>query len=409
MRPSDASVPQSETMWSLSERLKELTALHATARIIQDDQQTPQELLRRVLHILPPAWQYPEITQARLVFSTLDLRSQGWEESPWVMSTSFRVSTGEEGRVEVAYTEARPEEAEGPFLAEERALIDSIAEMLHRWFQHRAADEALEEIRKSLERIVTERTADLSRINAALRHEVEEHRAAQAAIERYQGELRDMAASLCLAGERERRNIAQALHDHVGQSLAFARMRLLDIRGNAVFCGFEEDLAHVLRLLDGTLRYTRDLTCELSPPRLYELGLDAALDWLVEHYRAQHKVNLLYRGTESLKELDEEARAILYASARELLSNAIRHGRPANAWVTLMVQGDTVRLQVRDDGASLQAEQEPVDTGTARSRFGLFSIRERLRSRRGRLHVTSSPGAGTTATVEIPRKKVPLP
>ncbi|MCE9637921.1 MAG: ATP-binding protein [Planctomycetes bacterium] len=256
--------------------------------------------------------------------------------------------------------------------------------------------------RIELERLVAERSADLLRTTDALRREVEEHRAANAAIERYQQQLRDMANALCLAGERERRAIAQVLHDHVGQALAFSRMRLLDLQSNAVFCGFEDDISHVLRLLDGCLRYTRDLTCELSPPRLYELGLDAALEWLAESYRTQHKVRVVYKGSDGAAGLDEEARAVLYAATRELLSNAVRHGRPANIHVALEAGGGRVGVRVRDDGAGFDVETSSASESGSGNRFGLFSLRERLAARRGMLHVRSAPGSGTEAVAEVP-------
>jgi signal transduction histidine kinase len=405
MPETDDGNRQAETIWRLTERVKELTALHGTARIIEDDRQSPTELLRQVLLLLPPAWQYPEITEARLVLGDIVVVTPGWRETPWTQVSRYVVSSGEEGRVEVCYTEERPDETEGPFLDEERALIDSIAEMLHRWFQHRAADSALERIRTNLECLVAERTSALSNANAALKQEVAEHRAARAEIEQAQERLREMSNALCIAGERERRSIAQALHDHVGQSLAFVRMRLLDLQGNAIFCGFEDDLAHVLRLLDGTLRYTRDLTCELSPPRLYELGLDAALEWLAEQYRAQHKVNVTYEGCEDARDLDEEGRTVLYAAAREFLANAIRHGHATKIQVSLQVADGLVRLEVRDDGIGLDSESSATEVTPGRaSRFGLFSIRERLRARKGAFQLTSSPGAGTAAIAEIPEK-----
>lgn len=399
--PSEAERPHNDVIWHLTERLKELTALHATARLIHDDRQPVQHLLDNVLNLLPPAWQFPDVTEARIEVAGACAQTDGWRQTPWTMRSPFALSTGEAGTLEVAYTEARPPAAEGPFLAEERALIDSIAEMLRRWFQHRAGDEALDRARQDLERQVEERTAELSTANAALRREVEEHRAARVAVEQHQQQLREMANALCLTGEQERRVIAQSLHDHIGQSLAFTRMRLSDLRGNAVFCGFEDDLGKVLQLLDGALRYTRDLTCKLSPPRLYELGLDAALEWLVERTGEQHGLVLRYSGADAPVDLEEGAQVILYATARELLANAVRHGRPTTVAVDFEVRPDEVRLRVRDDGCGF--DPEAARGAPCTNRFGLFSVRERLRSVHGRLDLVSAPGAGTEAVATLPR------
>lgn len=354
--------PQSETLWRLTERVKELTALHGLARLTQDDAQTPEQLLHRAVGLLPPAWQHP--AEARLRCGGHTATTPGWRDTPWRQVAPFVLTTGEAGCVEVAYPTHHPDEAEGPFLGEERSLIDSFAEILRNWFEQRAA-------RQGLEAAVDARTV----------------------------QLREMANALFLAGEQERRTIAESLHDHVGQSLAFVRMRLLEIRGNAVFCGFEEDLGQVLRLLDGALRYTRDLTCELSPPQLYVLGLDAALESLVQRFATQHKLGIRYRGDAGgAGQLDAD-RAILYAVARELLTNVVKHARARAVDVTLRFDGAVVRLVVRDDGVGFDPAREWGGC------FGLYSARERLRTRGGTLEVDTSPGQGAEVVVELPWRR----
>jgi PAS domain S-box-containing protein len=128
----------------LGERVKELTALHTTAKIFQKRSKVP-ELLREVAATLPPAWQYPEITAARITYDGIEYRSQNFSVTPWRQSADFTTTDRKLGTIDVFYLEERPQEAEGPFLAEERNLINSLAEMLRIYLDRKLAEDALEE------------------------------------------------------------------------------------------------------------------------------------------------------------------------------------------------------------------------------------------------------------------------
>lgn len=126
----------------LGERVKELTALHSMARIFQQSKPI-DELLQAITVILPPAWQYPGITTARVVFDGREHRTRNFSEGAWSQRAGFVTVNGKQGFIEVFYTEATPPEAEGPFLAEERHLIESLAEMLRIYLDRRIAEDAL--------------------------------------------------------------------------------------------------------------------------------------------------------------------------------------------------------------------------------------------------------------------------
>src|SRR5262249_30543108 len=119
-----------ELLHRLGERVKELTALHRAARILQNEEQTTPEWLQRFVDVLPPAWQYPEITAACIQLGELELATPNFKQTPWMQRVGFSVADGLQGAIVVVYLEERPTEQEGPFLAEERNLIDSLAEML---------------------------------------------------------------------------------------------------------------------------------------------------------------------------------------------------------------------------------------------------------------------------------------
>jgi PAS domain S-box-containing protein len=128
----------------LGERVKELTALHQAARILQDDTKSESELLRNIVSLLPAAWQYPEVTAARISFGGTEFKTADFIKTSWSQLGEF--SAGNlKGEVEVVYLQEKPTKDIGPFLFEERNLINSLAEMLSSALNRRYAQEALRE------------------------------------------------------------------------------------------------------------------------------------------------------------------------------------------------------------------------------------------------------------------------
>jgi len=360
----------------LGERVKELTALHRTARILQQHGRPDEALMGEIAALLPEAWQYPEVAAARIRFRGRDYVTPGFAESPWLQRAAFGDGTGAAGEVALAYLAERPPSDEGPFLVEERDLIDSLADMLGAHLERRLADEALWAAQLDLAAQVEERTADLRRL----------------------------ASELTLAEARQRRAIAADLHDHVGQALAFMKHRLRMLQGNAIFSGQADDFDEILRLLDMTIRFTRDLTGQISPPVLYELGLEPALDWLAEQLRRKQGFHVRLASTGSATALPEAHEVMLYQSVRELLSNSLKYSGTTTATLDIVWTAGGVRISVRDAGRGFDPAvltRRHPDAG-----FGLFSVRERLQDLGGRMAVTAAPGRGCTVVLEVPTEEL---
>jgi regulatory LuxR family protein len=113
---------------ALRERLKELGCLYSISQLMDRHRDSLPDLLQAIVRLLPPSWQYPEICQARLTLYDQCYQTEGFQESFWVQTAPIRVRDEKTGLIEVFYLEQRPELAEGPFLREERDLIDAIAE-----------------------------------------------------------------------------------------------------------------------------------------------------------------------------------------------------------------------------------------------------------------------------------------
>lgn len=124
----------------LTERIKELTALHAAARLLQTAWDSTDDVLSEIAALLPPAFQYPGVTAARLRLGETEALTSGFTDSRPVLTSEFVTANHLKGRIDVVYTEDRPPEADGPFLAEEQQLLDTIADMLRvAHDRHRAA------------------------------------------------------------------------------------------------------------------------------------------------------------------------------------------------------------------------------------------------------------------------------
>ncbi len=136
------------TLHHLGERVKELTALHTTARLFQEDQESTEGLLQKIADLLPPSWQYPEITAGRIEFDGMRIVTPNYRETPWVQQAKFVCQGNRTGLVEVVYLEDMPQEVEGPFLAEERNLINSLAEMLKIHLDRKRSNEELRKFSK---------------------------------------------------------------------------------------------------------------------------------------------------------------------------------------------------------------------------------------------------------------------
>jgi signal transduction histidine kinase len=128
-------------LWELKERVKELTLLHRVTSLLQEDKDLGI-LLRQLVGLLPAGWQFPEMLEARITAADLVVATPGFRITPWIQRTEFPMHDAAPGLLEVVYREAVSVDAGGPFLAEERSLLDSLASLLASYFErvHRIAE-----------------------------------------------------------------------------------------------------------------------------------------------------------------------------------------------------------------------------------------------------------------------------
>ena len=240
--------------------------------------------------------------------------------------------------------------------------------------------------------------------------DVTSQKQAEAALGESRQQISIMSSELLLAEERERRRIATDIHDHIGQALAVMQMRLGALKAacpQAVHAQVDELRA----LLAESVTQTRTLSFELSPPVLYELGLEAALQWLTEQKSrdagklprrpGKPALAIEFRDDGSEKPLSQPVQILIFQAVRELLANVIRHASAAWARVSIIREDGEVVVSVEDDGVGFELGALHLKPGRT-SGFGLVSVRERLSHVGGQLTLDNRPGGGAKVTLVVP-------
>ena len=141
--------PQAEELIKKSQqlngRVKELNCLYEISRKMVQPNCSIKEIMKVTVNVLRSSWQYPEITCTRLNYGGWTVNSDNWKETKWIQSADIVSSNGSTGKVEVCYTKEKPELDEGPFLNEERNLIDAIGILLGDFIQRKEVETSLTE------------------------------------------------------------------------------------------------------------------------------------------------------------------------------------------------------------------------------------------------------------------------
>jgi signal transduction histidine kinase len=214
-----------------------------------------------------------------------------------------------------------------------------------------------------------------------------------------QQRLRDFANQLSQAEERARRATAVDLHDGIGQLMTAAAhtMEVAARQAGGAVAKLIGEALDMMRKVQGT---TRDVIADLSPPGLYDLGLQPALQWLSLRFRSQYQLEVEVDVNLHDSIVDLELRIVAFKIVRELLQNVAKHARVNRARVIVQGFRDSILVEVIDQGVGFEWQYELFESNGRG--FGLWSIDDRVRAAGGEMTVDTAPGKGCRVTVSFP-------
>ena len=387
---SEAQRVERGLLHDLGERVKELTALHAVARLLNGSANT-SDLLARIVELLPAAWQYPDVTAARIAVSGYDVCTRGFTHTRWMQRAEFLTPANDVGIIEIAYLEEKPSEVEGPFLAEERSLIDSLAGLLQSYFERLHAEE--DRVR-------------LVRAEVAASEAREATRAKDQFLATLSHELR--APLNVMLGWTK-----MLLSGQLDQTATTRGLNVLD-RSVQLQARLIEDLLDVSRIVTGKLRLERQ-----------RIDLASVAGAAVEAARVAARTNNIELRTAIDASLWMDADpARLQQIISNLLTNALKF-TPAHGTVEVRASraGTSARIVVGDTGIGMAPELVPFvferfrqgDGSATQSShkglgLGLAIVKHLVDLHGGEIDAASAGiGKGSTFTVTLPLARDAMP
>jgi len=216
-----------------------------------------------------------------------------------------------------------------------------------------------------------------------------------------QEQLRLLSRRLVEAQEAERRHIALELHDEIGQMLTALRLTL-DTRARLSTEERESNLYEAQKLVSDLLERVRDLSLDLRPPMLDDLGLLPTLLWFFGRYTDQTHVKVDFNHNISSERFPPRVEITAFRIVQESLTNVARHSGVDQATVRIRADQDVLRVEVQDQGRGF----DPGTQLTSNIGIGIAGMRERARSLKGQLQVESAAGRGTRMTAALPLNDV---
>lgn len=208
-------------------------------------------------------------------------------------------------------------------------------------------------------------------------------------------QLQGLSHRLIEVQETERRAIAGELHDEIGQALTLVKMNLQALQDAQTDSTTAVALFESVGIVEQALQQVRDLSLDLRPSLLDDLGLIAALRWYGARQARHAGVSFHFTGRLPDERLPAMLETTCFRVAQEALTNVVRHAQAQHVWVDVLLQDETLQLTIRDDGVGFDPHIAHIRARYGNS-FGLLGMRERVAIAGGTISMISRPGQGTT-------------
>jgi len=217
--------------------------------------------------------------------------------------------------------------------------------------------------------------------------------------------LQVLARRVVEVQEAERRHLARELHDEIGQVLSAISVNLHAVKGGCDDAAWPR-LDECLGIVDRAIQQVRNLSLDLRPSMLDDLGLASALRWLVDRQAQRADLVAHFTVRSSGAHLPPDLATTCFRVAQEALTNVIRHARARRVWVELYQGEKEVRLVIGDDGIGFDVDEARRRAARGAS-LGLLGMQERIALHGGQITIESEPGHGTSLRVWFPVTSAP--
>jgi signal transduction histidine kinase len=257
-----------------------------------------------------------------------------------------------------------------------------------------------------LKRRVEERTVEFQAANERLEQKMEEHRQAVEALRESEKQLRYLSSQLLTAQETERTRISRELHDELGQVLITLKLHLASVqrRLRKDQKPLYDEHEHAQKDIEEIIENVRRLSRNLSPHVLENLGLSAALRWIVDDYAKNQKITASIDITDINNFFSEKSRIIIYRIFQEVLTNIQKHASATHISAIITRNNDTISFLIEDNGKGFDVKRVMIKNPTEKG-LGLATMEERIRMLGGALDIRSHVGGGTRISFAIPISK----
>jgi PAS domain S-box-containing protein len=273
--------------------------------------------------------------------------------------------------------------------------------------RRKETEEELKKSREELETRVHQRTQELEVINEDLKTEIDKRQKIENKLRESESYLHHLSAELLTAQEKERRRVAQEIHDSIGSSLAATKFKVEDALGQVGDSNSQTraSLESMIPILEETIRETRRIQMALRPSILDDLGILATISWFCRQFESTYThISIKQEIDIQEDEVVDPLKIAIFRVLQEATNNVAKHSKAGLVHLSLRKRDGRIELVLRDNGRGFDLKRVLASERTKQG-LGLTSMRERTELSGGSFSIESGEGKGTTVHVSWPLGK----